>query len=56
LNFATVDLLPSQRFNSQLPELWITEEHNRESARLPIRISNENNLVDGLTKGLEVRL
>jgi hypothetical protein len=56
LNFATVDLLSSQRLNSKLPELRITEEHDRKSAWLPLLVHDENDFINGLTEWLKVRL
>jgi hypothetical protein len=56
LNFATVDLLPSQRLHSELPKLRIAEEHDRKSARLPLLVHDENDFINSLSEWLEVRL
>jgi hypothetical protein len=56
LNFATVDLLASQRLHSKLPELRIAEEHDCKSARLPLLVHDENDFINGLSEWLKVRL
>jgi len=56
LNFAPVDLLPSQRLHGELPQLRIAEEHDRKSARLPLLVHDENDFINSLSEWLEVRL
>jgi hypothetical protein len=56
LNLATVDLLTSQRLDSELPKLRIAEEHDREATWLTLLVHDENDFINSLAEWLEVRL
>ena len=56
LHLTAVDSLAGQRLDRKLPELRVTEQHDRETTRLPFGIEREDDLVDGLSEGIEVRL
>ena len=56
MNLATVDLLTSQRLDSELPKLRIAEEHDREATWLTLLVHDENDFINSLAEWLEVRL
>ena len=56
MNLATVDLLTSQRLDSELPKLRIAEEHDREATWLTLLVHDENDFINSLSEWLEVRL
>jgi hypothetical protein len=56
LDFAPIDALAGKRLDCELPQLRITEQHDREPARLAFCVQRENDLIDRLAEGIEVRL